>query len=109
MVRPGARRRPARAHPPRHAHNLGCLIQRDHDVDLAVGVRVVLPAVDLLAVHVDGSDAEIARLFGRCEHAAAAVFGPVQLDVRGPAFFEALAYALADVVVVGCAWAVVLV
>lgn len=70
---------------------------------------MVLSTVDVLAVHVDRGDAEIACFFRRREDATAPVFGPVELDVRGPAFGEALSRELAEVVVVGCAWAVVFV
>ena len=51
---------------------------------------MVLSAVDVLAVHVDRGDAEIACFFRRREDATAPVLGPVELDVRSPAFGEAL-------------------
>ena len=55
------RTRPTRALPALHAAQLSGVVEGDDAVDLAVGVLVVLAAVDVLGRHVDGGDAEEAR------------------------------------------------
>ena len=72
-----------------------------HDaVDLAVGMRVVLTRVHVLAVHVHGRDAEEAVLRRGERDLAAAVPVAVELGFGDPTFLEALEDVLAKVFVV---------
>lgn len=110
-MRAGPGRRPSRALPPLHAHELRRRVHLHDAVDLAVRVRVVL-APDLLgvrAVHEDGGDAEEPRCLRRQRDLAPAVLAPVDLGLRYPALLNSLLDIGAEVVVVGVAGAVLLV
>lgn len=89
--------------PSRHTHQLSRLIDLYHAIDFTVGMEVVLPAIFFLAIHVNGSDAEIASRFGRCQYSRAAVFLTVNLVRGDPAFVarQAFSYKGAKVFVVG--------
>lgn len=102
-MRCGPRARPPGALPALHALQLCRLIELHDAVDLAVRVRVVLTRVNVLALHVDGHDAEEAG-FGAGEgDYAAAVSVAVELGFGDPAFLEALEDVPAEVLVVGAA------
>lgn len=102
-ARPGAR--PPGSLPALHALELRrpTIIDLHDAVDLAVGMRVVLARVDVLAVHVGGHDAEEAGGGARGRDFAAAVAVAVELGGGDPAFLEALKDVFAEVFVVGAA------
>ena len=102
-------RRPPGALPPLHPLQLGRRVHLHDAVDLAVGMRVVLASILLLAVHEDGRDAKVARLGRGIGDAAAAVLGSVELGLGDPAFLQALSDVGAELLVVGVSRPVVLV
>ena len=94
------RTRPTRALPTLHALQLRRLINLHDAIDLAVGMRVILPRVYVLAVHVHGRDAEEAIFrVGKCDFAAA-ISVAVELGLGDPAFVEATEDVLAKVLIV---------
>lgn len=102
------RRRPSSPLPPRHTHNLRRRRQGNHTVDLAIGVEMVLAAINVLAVHVHGRDAKEVGLFAWRADAAAPVLGAVDFVCCEPGFvvFEALLDYTAEGLVEGGSWAV---
>lgn len=108
MMRTGTRRSPPRPLPPRHTHNLRRWIQGNHAVDFAIGVQVVLAAVDVFAVHVHGRDAKEVGLFAWRADTAAPVLRAVDFVCCEPGFvvFEAVADYTAERVVEGSSGAV---
>ena len=105
-MRPRPRTRPSRALPTLHALQLRRLINLHDAVDLAVGMRVMLPRIHALAVHVHGRDAKEAILRAGEGDFAAAVSVAVELGLGDPAFFETLEDVLAKVLIVWCSGAV---
>lgn len=93
--------------PPLHTLQLRRLVDLHDTVDLAVGMRVVLSRVHVLAVHVHGRDAEEAALRTGEGDFTAAVPVAVQLGFGDPAFLEALENIRAKVFVVWSAGTVV--
>lgn len=94
------RTRPSRALPALHAPQLRRLVNLHDAVDLAVGMRVVLSRVHVLAVHVHGRDAEEATSRAGKGDFAAAISVAVELGLGDPAFLEALVDVLAKVLIV---------
>ncbi len=107
-MRSSAGRRPTGLLPPRHAHDLGCVVQWDNAVDLAVRMKMILPTIHVLAVHVHGRDAKISGLRGRKADLCSTVFGTVGLVYSNPALIVlyTLLYEGGEVIVDGRSWAV---
>lgn len=92
-MRTRTRRSPPSPLPARHTHNLRRRRQGDHAVDLAIGMQMVLAAVDVLAIHVHGRNAKEVGLFAWRADSAAPVLGTVDFVCCEPGFvvFEAVA------------------
>ena len=79
-----SRRRPTGAAPSVGTSQNGTLIQGNHHVQLAIGVKMVAAPIVLLAVHKGGRDAEIERFRTRFVDLAAAISPSVDLDIGCP-------------------------
>lgn len=101
------RTRPSCALPALHPLQLRRLVNLYDTVDLAVGVRVMLPRVYVLAVHVHGRDAEEAILRARKGDFAAAISVAVELGLGDPAFLEASEDVPAKVLIIWTTGAVI--
>lgn len=92
MMAPSVRACPSRTLPSVQTHELGALVDRDHAVDLAIRMRMVLPLEVVLAVqraHIYSRHRAIPRGFRRTRYSAPAVPRPGDVDVGNPAFFQA--------------------
>ena len=85
---PCAWTRPSSSLPTIHAHQLrlAIILQRNHTIDFAVGMLMILPAIRLLGVHVDGRDAEVAGQGTGERDLGAPVLGAVNGYSCAPAF-----------------------
>lgn len=92
--------RPSRTLPALHTLQLRRLIDLHNTVDLAVGMRVMLSRVHVLAVHVHGRYAEEAIFRTGKGNFATAISVAVELGFRDPAFLETLEDVLAKVLIV---------
>ena len=106
MMSPRPRTRPASSLPALHTLQLRRLIDLYDAVDLAIRMRVMLARINVLAVHVDGCDAEEAILRTREGDLAAPVAIAIELGFGDPAFLEPLEDVFAKVLVVGTIWAI---
>ena len=100
-MRPRPRTRPSGSLPSLHALQLRRLIELYDAVDLAVRMRVIPARINVLAVHVDGRDAEEAIFRSGKSDFATAVAVAIELGLRDPAFLEPLEDVFAEVLVVG--------
>jgi hypothetical protein len=82
----GARRCPAGPLPAAHAHQLCRWSQLNNTINLAVGMAVVLPAINFVTLHVDSGNAEIAIRIYRKGNLATAIFRAVNLISGHPTF-----------------------
>jgi hypothetical protein len=94
MVCPWPWRRPPSPLPTAHSHDLRRRIQLNNTIYLAIGVTVVLPTINLLAVHVNSSDTEVATGICRDVNLAPAIFRAVNLVSGHPALV--IRYALSN-------------
>ena len=107
MMRPRPRTRPPGSLPSLHTLQLRRLIDLYDAVDLAVRMRVMLARINLLAVHVDGRDAEEAVFRTGKGDLAAPVAVAIELGFGDPAFLKPLEDVFAKVLVEGAVRAIV--
>ena len=100
-MRPRPRTRPPSSLPPLHTLQLCRFINLYDAVDFAVRMRVVLARIDVLAIHVDGRDAEEAVFRTGKGDLAPPVAVAIELGFGDPAFLEPLENIFAKVLVVG--------
>ena len=100
-MRPRPRTRPPGSLPPLHTLQLRSLVNLYDAVDLAVRMRVVLARINVLAIHVDGRDAEEAVFRTGKGDLAAPVAIAIELGFGDPAFLEPLEDVFAKVLVEG--------
>lgn len=110
MMAPRIRTGPPSPPPPVQAPNLGAVIDRNHTVDFAIRVCVVLSLKVLLAIdcrHVDGRHGAVAGGLGGRGDSRPAVTRPVDGDIGYPTFLKADFDESGEVVVVFVSWTVV--
>ena len=90
LMRPRPRTRPPLPLPPLHPLQLRPLIDLHYAIYLAIRMRVVLPTILFLRVHVHRRNTQIPRFLLRKADLGASVFLAVDFDVGDPALLQPL-------------------